>query len=593
MQVSNANNVKIYSVTSAARSAIPDWLAKKNIKSLKKDQDWRRRIELIQDFDFPEASLRIKSTRDGNFILATGVYQPQLRVFELAQKSMKFDRHQDCENVNFEILSDDWTKTIMLQSDRTIELHTQFGLHYKTRVPKFGRDLKYHYPSCDLLVGGASNEVWRLNLEAGRFMTSMSTSMPAVNTLDINPAHQLFGFGGEDGRLEFFHPTQHRRIGALDVASAVTKAFGSQDAFPEVSSIKFCPDGLSLAVGTSTGQILIYDLRSATPLTQKDHQYGFPIKSLSLHNSGNIISADTKIIKIWEMQTGKPFTSIEPPADINDVLTYPDSGLIMAANEGVPIQTFYIPQLGPAPKWCAYLDNLTEEMEENPQTTVYDDYKFVTRKDLEQLSLDHLIGTNVLKAYMHGFFVDLRLYEKAKAIANPFQFDEHKRKMVEQKIAKQRESRIRAIKNLPKINRDMAAKLLKTQKSSDDEGDTSDLDSKKTKKRKQIPVEGADSKNPLGDGRFSALFEDEDFQIDRTSHEYMLHHPSERVGGTAHSNKKRRNDNSGSDDDRELAGDGDLSDPHTSDESSDFDSDDSGKRSRSFGTIHFLYMRSF
>lgn len=41
--------------------------------------------------------------------------------------------------------------------------------------------------------------------------------------------------------------------------------------------------------------------------------------------------------------------------------------------------------LGPAPKWCSFLDNLTEELEESPESTVYDDYKFLTRKDLENL----------------------------------------------------------------------------------------------------------------------------------------------------------------------------------------------------------------
>lgn len=45
----------------------------------------------------------------------------------------------------------------------------------------------------------------------------------------------------------------------------------------------------------------------------------------------------------------------------------------------------YLQVLGPAPKWCSFLDNLTEELEENPETTVYDDYKFVTRKDLDNL----------------------------------------------------------------------------------------------------------------------------------------------------------------------------------------------------------------
>ena len=48
----------------------------------------------------------------------------------------------------------------------------------------------------------------------------------------------------------------------------------------------------------------------------------------------------------------------------------------------------------------------------HPNTTVYDDYKFVTKKELDNLSLGHLIGSNVLKAYMHGFFIDVRLYEK-------------------------------------------------------------------------------------------------------------------------------------------------------------------------------------
>jgi hypothetical protein len=34
--------------------------------------DFRRRIELIQDFEFPEASLRLKSSRDGQYLVATG-----------------------------------------------------------------------------------------------------------------------------------------------------------------------------------------------------------------------------------------------------------------------------------------------------------------------------------------------------------------------------------------------------------------------------------------------------------------------------------------------------------------------------------------
>jgi len=53
-------------------------------------------------------------------------------------------------------------------------------------------------------------------------------------------------------------------------------------------------------------------------------------------------------------------------------------------------------------------------MEEKSNQDMYDDYKFVTKKELSSLGLDHLIGTNVLRAYMHGYFVDLRLYQKVQ-----------------------------------------------------------------------------------------------------------------------------------------------------------------------------------
>ena len=80
------------------------------------------------------------------------------------------------------------------------------------------------------------------------------------------------------------------------------------------------------------------------------------------------------------------------------------------------MQTYFIPELGPAPRWCSFLDNLVEEVEETETDTIYDDYKFVTMDELKKLSLDSLVGTNLLRAYMHGYFIDNRLYQKAKVI---------------------------------------------------------------------------------------------------------------------------------------------------------------------------------
>lgn len=57
---------------------------------------------------------------------------------------------------------------------------------------------------------------------------------------------------------------------------------------------------------------------------------------------------------------------------------------------------------------------LQEELEEGAQTTIYDNFKFLTKEELERLNLTNLIGTNLVRAYMHGFFIDYRLYKKVK-----------------------------------------------------------------------------------------------------------------------------------------------------------------------------------
>lgn len=114
---------------------------------------------------------------------------------------------------------------------------------------------------------------------------------------------------------------------------------------------------------------------------------------------------------------------------------------------------------------------------------------------------------------MHGFFVDLRLYEKAKAIANPFEFEEHKKQMVQKKIEEKRQSRISAYNKLPLVNRSLANELMETE--------TEDQDMSKKKKKKDSGI--------MKDDRFTSLFNDPAFQVDENSFEYKLHHPSEVV----------------------------------------------------------------
>jgi len=54
----------------------------------------------------------------------------------------------------------------------------------------------------------------------------------------------------------------------------------------------------------------------------------------------------------------------------------------------------------------------------------YDDYKFVTRDEVDKLGISGLIGTPMLRAYMHGFFMDAKLHREAKTLSEPFAYEE-------------------------------------------------------------------------------------------------------------------------------------------------------------------------
>ncbi|CAM9864063.1 unnamed protein product, partial [Laminaria digitata] len=58
---------------------LPQWLSEKKRRSLSKDVDYRRRIELLQDFDFPTASQKVRVSPDGQYVIVAGTYPPQIK----------------------------------------------------------------------------------------------------------------------------------------------------------------------------------------------------------------------------------------------------------------------------------------------------------------------------------------------------------------------------------------------------------------------------------------------------------------------------------------------------------------------------------
>lgn len=407
-------------------------------------------------------------------------------------------------------------------------------------------------------------EVFRLNLEMGRYMRSFEVDVGgddftstgggtlqggihtgAVNTGAIaEESHNLLAFGTSMGTVELWDPRAKGRAGVLLPPNQT----GPDDGRSEITALEFHRSGLTFATGSSNGLIHLYDLRSPVPLLKKDQGYGFPVHTLKFLQPSTfareqtmepkILSSDKKIIKIWDPRDGKPWTSVEPAVDINSVAWCKDSGMLLTANEGRQQHAFFIPQLGPAPRWCSFLDNLVEEMAEDPndpnafstgQTgAVYDNYKFLTVPQLKTLNLDHLIGrTNLLRPYMHGYFVAQRLYEEARLITNPYIWEEERAKRVKEKIDKERESRIRGKKKAAvKVNKKLAEKLMAIEEKNERRQAQRVLKQGGDENMVEAPATEKPATGLLGDSRFAKMFEDEEFAVDETSREFQLLNPS-------------------------------------------------------------------
>ncbi|KAK9867222.1 hypothetical protein WJX84_009551 [Apatococcus fuscideae] len=547
LQVSASDGVKVYNISASKKQ--PQWAAGKRRPSLAKDQNFGKSIDLIQDLNFPAACQRLKVSPDGQFLFASGIHPPRVRVFELSQLSLKFERHLDSQIVEFQVLSEDYSKLAFLCEDRTLHFHAKFGAYHKTRIPRAGRDIAYASAQAELLVVASSSDIYRLSLADGLFMAPLQSRSPAVNACGVAPAHGLVGCAGEDGWLECFDLRQRRSVGAVNAAAAVD-APGE-----ELRALRFSDNGLHCAVGTSNGLVAVFDLRSSRPTVVKDHMYDAAIVDIKFHtppggSTQQIVSADTHIVKVWDASNGSTFTNIEPTeGSINDVCLWKDSGLIMLACDTPKIPAYFVPAMGSAPRWASFLEGLTEELEEDAAPAIYDDYKFVIHADLEKLGLGHLVGTPLLRAHLHGYFLDNRLYKKARDLVQPFAYDVYRQQRIQQKMDAERQSRIGIVRKLPKVNAKAAARMLSGQKRSGKEGEAG----------------GAAEPGLVDDPRFSAMFERDEFAIDEDAQEYRALHPNRDAKGRDQRLVEEHFERVGSSDEEEAAADATSAGPSASD----------------------------
>ncbi|KAI4243147.1 MAG: hypothetical protein L6R42_010838, partial [Xanthoria sp. 1 TBL-2021] len=188
MKLTNHGAVPVYTISgSSTARPLPEWLARKRKRSLKNDADYANRVELLQDFEFEEASQCIRVSEDGDWVMSTGTYKPQIHTHYLPHLSLSYARHTTSLNATFILLSSDHTKSIHLQTDRSLQIHTPSGLFHTTRLPRYGRDLKYDRRAAEIIVPAVgvnehgNGEVYRYNLDLGHFMKAYEVDVGGDN----------------------------------------------------------------------------------------------------------------------------------------------------------------------------------------------------------------------------------------------------------------------------------------------------------------------------------------------------------------------------------------------------------------------------
>lgn len=159
-------------------------------------------------------------------------------------------------------------------------------------------------------------------------------------------------------------------------------------------------------------------------------------------------------------------------------------------------------------------------MEEQQKNNIYEEFRFLSKEDLEKVNGGHLIGTKFVKSYMQGFVIKAKFYEKLKAEAQPFDLEEYKQKKLEEKLEKELKDKI-YVKGTHRVKGfGIKANLNKK---------FVDL-MKNRMSKKDNTKEDKEFESFMNDDRFGALKNDKRFEVDLENEEFLLRNPSMRKG---------------------------------------------------------------
>ena len=161
-------------------------------------------------------------------------------------------------------------------------------------------------------------------------------------------------------------------------------------------------------------------------------------------------------------------------------------------------------------------------MEENSSknNNIYQEYRFLSEEDLEQVNATHMIGSKFVQSALGGFIMKAKLYEKLKLQAQPFDLEKYREQRLQQKMDKEIGDRI-YIKNSSRrsnktnLNRKIIERMKETR-------------TKKGRKAQAMEGTADDLEELVQDDRFKGLLDEAKFKINEQEEDFLLRNPSMR-----------------------------------------------------------------
>lgn len=151
---------------------------------------------------------------------------------------------------------------------------------------------------CELYAVGSSPEIYRLDLEQGTFMSPIPAHCAELTQIVLSPVHQMLAVGNIQGEVECYDSRSRDYLQCVKIFDSETRA------------IRFRDDGMQMAVGSETGVVKLFDIRSSRPLLEFEHAYETPITSLKFAGD-HLLSSDRKTLRITDLHV--PSSSLCEP----------------------------------------------------------------------------------------------------------------------------------------------------------------------------------------------------------------------------------------------------------------------------------------